>query len=79
MKRLVTGLVCCLAGVLLCGINWLGAAAAMSTLDEWSGTRMDGAWKLVGRGPLVFGAILIAIGLALILWSVIIAAKVDRK
>ena len=39
---------------------------------------MDGAWKLVGRGPLIFGLIFIVAGFVLVLWSVILATKVDQ-
>ena len=66
MKRLVIGLVSLLAGVLLCGINWLGAAAVLPAVDQWSGTRMNAAWKLVGHGPLVFGIILLVLGVILV-------------
>ena len=79
MKQLVAGLVCLLAGVLLCGINWLGAAAAVPAVQEWSGRRISGGWQLVGYTPLTFGVILIVVGLLLVLWSVIIATKVDGK
>jgi hypothetical protein len=77
MKRLVAGLSCFLAGVTLCGINWLGAAAASPAVTEWDGTRMNGAWKLVGHGPLVFGIILLVLGLVLVVSSVISATQVD--
>ncbi len=40
---------------------------------------MDGAWKLVGRGPLVFGVILIVVGLFLVLWSVASATRIDQE
>jgi len=66
MKRFMAGLSCLLAGVMLCGINWLGAAAASPALTEWDGTRMNGAWKLVGHGPLVVGIILLVLGLVLL-------------
>jgi hypothetical protein len=59
VRRLLIGLFFFLAGVLLCGINWLGAAAATPTVHEWSGTQMNGAWKLVGHAPLIFGIILL--------------------
>lgn len=79
MKQFVAGLVCFLAGVLLCGINWLGAAAAVPAVQEWSGRRINGGWQMVGYGPLVFGVSLIVIGLLLVLWSVIIATKVVQQ
>jgi uncharacterized membrane protein len=79
MKQLVAGLMSCLAGILLCGMNWLGAASAASVLTEWDGTRMSTAWKLVGRGPLVLGVVLIVVGLILVLWSVIEATKVGQQ
>lgn len=79
MKQLVAGLVCFLAGVLLCGINWLGAAAAVPAVQGWSGRRINGGWQLVGYAPLVFGIILIVIGLLLVLWSVIVATKVNQQ
>ncbi len=78
MKRLVAGLICCLAGVMLGGINWLGAAAAAPALTQWEGTRMDDAWKLVGRGPLVFAAILLVLALILVVSPVVSATKVDE-
>jgi hypothetical protein len=67
VKRLAIGLCSLLAGVLLCAVNWLGAAAALPAVGEWSGTRMSGAWKLVGHGPLVFGILLIVLGLILLI------------
>jgi hypothetical protein len=78
MKRLIAGLSCCLAGVMLCGINWLGAAAASPALTEWDGTRMNGAWQLVGRGPLVVGIALLLLGLSLVVSSVISATQVGE-
>ena len=77
MKRLAIGLVSLLAGVLLCGINWLGAAAASPALTEWEGTRMNGAWKLVGHGPLVFGIILLVLGVILLLAALYEPGGVD--
>ncbi len=77
MKRLAIGLVSLLAGVLLCGINWLGAAAASPALTEWDGTRMNGAWKLVGHGPLVFGIILLVLGVILLLAALYEPGDVD--
>ncbi|MEI6725865.1 MAG: hypothetical protein WCN81_06555 [Actinomycetes bacterium] len=66
MKRLAIGLCFFLAGVLLCAINWLGAAAATPALTEWNGTRMDGAWQLVGHGPLILGIILLVASVVLV-------------
>jgi hypothetical protein len=66
VKRLAFGLCFFLAGVLLCGINWLAAAAATPGLTEWDGTRMSGGWKLVGHGPLVFGIILLVASVVLV-------------
>ena len=66
MKRLAFGLCFFLAGVLLCGINWLAAAAATPGLTEWDGTRMSGGWKLVGHGPLVVGIILLFASVVLV-------------
>ena len=66
MKRLAVGLRFFLAGVVLCGINWLGAAAATPAVTEWNGTQMNGAWKLVGHAPLIFGIILLVAGVVLI-------------
>ncbi len=66
VKRLAIGLCFFLAGVLLCGINWLGAAAATSTVTEWNGTRMNGAWQLVGHAPLVFGIIFLVASVVLV-------------
>jgi len=66
VKRLAVGLCFFLAGVLLCGINWLGAAAATPAVIEWNGTRMNGAWKLVGHAPLIFGIILLVVSIVLV-------------
>jgi hypothetical protein len=66
VRRLAIGLCFFLAGVLLCGINWLGAAAATPAVTEWNGTRMNGAWKLVGHAPLVFGIIVLVAGVVLV-------------
>ncbi len=79
MKVFAAGLCALLAGVVLWGINWLGAAAALPVVTEWSGTRMNTAWKVVGHGPLVAGILLIALGLALVLVTVVGATKVDRS
>ncbi len=76
MKQLVAGLVFFLAGVLLCGINWLGAAAAVPAVSEWNGRRISGGWQYVGYTPLIFGIILVVVGLLLVIWSVISATKV---
>jgi len=78
MKRLVAGLICCLGGALLCGINWLGAAAALPAVTEWNGTRMNGAWKLVGSGPLWFGIPLLALGVFLVISVAIGETQVDE-
>jgi hypothetical protein len=69
MKRLMAGLCCFLAGVLLCAVNWLGAVVSMPLLDSWSGSRLAAAWHLAGYGPLVFGIILFVLGAFLIIWS----------
>jgi hypothetical protein len=66
VRRFAIGLCFFLAGVLLCGINWLGAAAATPAVTEWSGTRMNGAWKLVGHAPLIFGIILLVGSIVLV-------------
>ena len=68
MKRLLVGLFCCLAGILLCAINWLGAAAAVPAVTEWSGgRRINGGWSLVGYWPLIFGIALLVLGLILVI------------
>jgi len=77
VKRLAIGLCSLLAGVLLCGINWLGAAAALPAVDEWSGTRMNGAWKLVGHAPLIIGIVLIVSGFVLVLAALYEPGDVD--
>jgi hypothetical protein len=66
VKRLAVGLCFFLAGVLLCGINWLGAAAATPGMTAWEGTRMNEGWKIVGHAPLVFGVILLVVGVVLV-------------
>jgi hypothetical protein len=66
VKRLAIGLCSLIAGILLCAINWLGAAAALPAVTEWSGTRMNGAWKLVGHTPLVVGIVLLVVSVVLI-------------
>jgi hypothetical protein len=70
MKRFAAGLCCFLAGVFLCAVNWLGAAAAVPAVQEWSARRISGAWEYVGYTPLVFGLILLAAGFVLILSAV---------
>jgi hypothetical protein len=77
MKRLAIGLCSLLAGILLCAINWLGAAAALPAVTEWSGTRMDGAWKLVGHAPLIIGIVLIVSGFILVMAALYEPGDVD--
>jgi len=67
VKRLAVGLCCFLAGVLLCGINWLGAAAAVPAVSEWSGRRINGGWQYVGYWPLTFGLVLVVVGVILVI------------
>jgi hypothetical protein len=35
VKRLAIGLACCLAGILLYAVNWLGAAINVAQVTEW--------------------------------------------
>ncbi len=72
MKRLAIGLCCCLAGVLLYAVNWLGAAVNVAQATEWDTRtgRLHAAFALVGHRPLTFGVILFAVGAALIIWAV---------
>ena len=69
MKRLAIGLCFFLAGVILCAANWLGAAAAVPAVQEWSGRRINGGWQYVGHTPLIFGIVLIVAAVILILSS----------
>jgi len=77
VKRIAFGLCFFLAGVLLCGINWLAAAAATPALTEWDGTRMSGGWKIVGHGPLVFGIILLVASVVLVASALYEAGEVS--
>jgi TRAP-type C4-dicarboxylate transport system permease small subunit len=69
VKRLAIGLCCCLAGVFLYGVNWLGAAVSIPLLNGWSGSRIDAAWHVVGYQPLIVGMLLIAFGAVIIIFS----------
>jgi hypothetical protein len=73
VKRLAIGLTCCLAGVLLYAVNWLGAAINVAQVTEWDTRygRLHSAFALVGHRPLTFGIVLFAAGVALVLWSVV--------
>ena len=77
VKRLAIGLCSLLAGILLCAINWLGAAAALPAVDQWNGTRMNGAWTLVGHAPLVFGIVLLVLGFILLMSATYDPGDVD--
>lgn len=71
MRRFAIGLCCCVVGVLLCAVNWLGAAAAVSQVTEWDTQkgRVSAAYSVVGHGPQVIGIIFFVAGLALMIWS----------
>jgi hypothetical protein len=73
VKRLATGLTCCLAGVFLYAVNWLGAAVNVAQVTGWDREkgRLGTAYEFVGHRPLVFGIVLFAAGVALILWAVL--------
>lgn len=68
MKRLVIGCTCCALGVILCAVNWLGAAVNVAQVTEWDTTkgRLSAAYSIVGHGPLVFGVILLVVGAVLL-------------
>jgi hypothetical protein len=66
VKRPAVGLSFFLAGVILCAANWLGAAAAVPAVQEWSGRRINGGWQYVGYTPLIVGLVLLVIGIILI-------------
>ncbi len=69
MKRFNAGLACCAVGVMLFAVNWLGAAAAVSSVTEWSREglgRMGASFSIVGYLPIVFGVLLLIGGLVLI-------------
>jgi hypothetical protein len=78
MKRFAAGLCCFLAGVFLCAVNWLGAAAAVPAVQEWSGRRISDAWEYVGYTPLVFGVILLAVAVILVLSAVSGASESEQ-
>ncbi len=71
MRRFAMGLCCCVVGVLLWAVNWLGAAAAVSQVTEWDTQkgRVSAAYAVVGHGPEVIGIIFIVAGLALMIWG----------
>jgi hypothetical protein len=70
VKQLAIGLCLFLSGVILCAVNWLGAAAAVPAVSEWSGRRINGAWQYVGYVPLIIGIVLLVISVILIISSV---------
>ena len=65
MKRFNAGLVCCAVGVMLFAVNWLGAAAAISSVTEWDRSgfgRIGAAFSLVGYVPITFGVVFLIAG-----------------
>jgi hypothetical protein len=71
VRRFAIGLSCCVVGVVLYAVNWLGAAAASVQVQEWDTQKgkVSAAYAIVGHQPLIIGVIAFVAGLLLIVWS----------